>query len=297
MENYVATTTCDQCSGPLGAKYYSDVPGKGNLCLVCHKVWYEHRMKIGDYDAINEPVYHWDQVLTRKDLEEHIAKQGPVPKENQLSEEEGVCTSCFAPLGDPSVAGTCAECSLHAGNPPLEPVATQCSNCGTAVQSLNDGNLCGACYDEHVMARGTIGESCKQCGTTTYVLVTSSGLCAMCHKDDLAKRGATWSPQDAAQVSKAIAESEDLRAAGVKYLQAIRDGAESMASAMSGTHVNARMREALKQIQCEVDRLDCVELSMSYIDRTCLDADEVEPKDYCARCAILHWATKGLAHD
>lgn len=28
---------CDSCAGPLGSKYYQGVPGRGNLCFLCHE--------------------------------------------------------------------------------------------------------------------------------------------------------------------------------------------------------------------------------------------------------------------
>ncbi len=30
---------CANCEKPVGAKYYQGVPGVGDLCLECHRVW------------------------------------------------------------------------------------------------------------------------------------------------------------------------------------------------------------------------------------------------------------------
>lgn len=30
---------CARCTSPLGPKFYSDVPGVGDLCKPCHETW------------------------------------------------------------------------------------------------------------------------------------------------------------------------------------------------------------------------------------------------------------------
>lgn len=72
-----AEELCDHCLGELGWKYYSNVPEKGNLCLKCWEQWYKAKSLIGDYAALDDPIYHWEKTRTEAE-QARISDPSPV---------------------------------------------------------------------------------------------------------------------------------------------------------------------------------------------------------------------------